>query len=190
LRLKELLGGIAAAVVFGSCAFVDIRADYDWVSSNRAKARAAGWTQVANRNNAMDLVQPWTEVWRPVTSLWFVDTTQTGPGPQAPTSVNTLPLFTSSPQPPTRPLYTPQPVYGRDATATQFDAPPPQRLSASPLTLSGDMPAEILPAGTPPPGQLWMVIFALLFVLAIVGTFLSDLSFATGWHKFTERFKP
>jgi hypothetical protein len=183
LRLKELLGG-AAAIVFGSYAFVDIRADYDWVSTYSAKARAASWTQVANRSNATELVQPRTWVWRPAT-WWFVDTTHTVPAPQAPMSVNPPSWFTSSPQAPTQPLY---PVYDRDATATRLPAPPPQKPSAPPLTPNRDMSAETLAAGTS--AHLWMVLFALAFLLAIVGTFLSDLSFATGWRKFTERFNP
>jgi hypothetical protein len=76
LRAKELLAGIAAAAVFGSCAFLDIRADYDWAPSYAVKASERGWRQVASRDNASDLVRPWTIFWTPVTSLWLVDTTR------------------------------------------------------------------------------------------------------------------
>ena len=39
-------------------------------------------------------------------------------------------------------------------------------------------------------GHLWMGLFVLVFLLAIVGTFLTEPSLATGWRKFTERFDP
>jgi hypothetical protein len=39
-------------------------------------------------------------------------------------------------------------------------------------------------------GHLWIALFAVILALSIIGTFLSEPSFATGWRKFTERFSP